>query len=89
MNIALIIFLTIFGIVFAAYGILYVYEKILFEYDPDNQYRRVCTECGQVQEQFGEYYNLKKKGYWDPIGPTLDPECPCNFFTKSNRYHFE
>ena len=68
-------------IVLIAFIYVKALEKALFEVDPDNKFRRKCRECGQVQENFGEYHR-KTTGYWNKIGPKIDPECLCHYYSK-------
>jgi len=53
----------------------------LFEIDPNNKYRRKCRECGQFQEEFGELHN-DSKGYWQRVGPVLEPKCICHYYSR-------
>lgn len=88
MNFLIIFILVLFGIVGFSYVFIKLYEKMLFIVDKDNPFRRVCSECGQIQEEFGEYYDSTMKGYWETIGPILNKECVCNFYTRDGWKHF-
>ena len=73
----------IFYVCFGSFSILCIIvmahkvnEKLLFETDPNNPYRRFCKRCGQTQEQYGK--SFFGPGWWGIADRKYDPDCICH-----------
>lgn len=54
-----------------------------YRYAERNPSRRVCTNCGQMQEEHCYAGHEHKPGWWGVVGEIRYPECPCNKDTRN------
>jgi hypothetical protein len=78
-----IIFLILATTVLVGVGYI-IYELALyarqFKYDKNNPHRRVCRECGQVQNEFADCPTCKPS-WWKDVGTIKDPDCNCHNYS--------